>query len=807
MERYICIHGHFYQPPRENPWLEAIELQDSAYPYHDWNDRITAECYAPNSVARIVDSSNRIIKLINNYARISFNFGPTLLIWLEDHAPDVYAAILDADRDSQQRFSGHGSALAQVYNHVIMPLASSRDRKTQIRWGIGDFIKRFRRAPEGMWLAETAVDLETLELLAEEDIRFVILAPHQAARFRPVGERQWNVVNGEAIDPSRAYRQVLPSGRTIALFFYDGPIARAVAFEGVLSQGERFVDKLMGGFADGRDWPQLVHIATDGESYGHHHRFGDMALAYALEQIETKQLARLTNYGEFLEKYPPAFEVEIADRSSWSCAHGIDRWWSDCGCNSGAHPDWNQKWRTPLRNALDGLRDAVMPLWQQRAAEYFKNIWFARDSYIELILDRSAQSTKRFFDRHAARPLTGAEKIGALKLLELQRHLLLMYTSCGWFFDDITGIETVQVMQFSGRAVQLAEELFGDAYEERFVERLAEARSNLSEHGDGKDIYNKLIRPARVDWERVGAHYAVSSLFEAIPDPARVYCYLAERKQFQTFVAGKAKLAVGEVILRSEITGETIALSFGALHLGDHNVNGGVRPSLGEGIESYLARELAEPFLRADFAEVLRLMDRRFGESNYSLRSLFHDEQRKLIEQILHAALAETESSFRQIYDQRAPLLRFLHSLNIPQPSALRGPAELVINGDLRRQLEHEEIDTERVKQLLEAAAAESITLDSATLEYTYRMTLERLAAAFAQEPQLVRLDRLNRAAEALALLPFTVNLWKVQNHFYRTMQRFPGADRPTQDWDEGGRNEWIRCLREAGEKLAVRVF
>ena len=267
--------------------------------------------------------------------------------------------------------------------------------------------------------------------------------------------------------------KLLPSGRAIALFFYDGPIARAVAFEGVLSHGERFVDKLMGGFADGRDWPQLVHIATDGESYGHHHRFGDMALAYALDQIETKQLARLTNYGEFLEKHPPTHEVEIVEKTSWSCAHGIDRWWSDCGCNSGAHPGWNQQWRTPLRNALDSLRDAVTPLWQQQATNYFKNLWFARDAYIEVILDRSADFRERFLARHATRPLTADEKVTALKLLELQRQLLLMYTSCGWFFDDISGIETVQVIQFAGRAVQLAQELFGDSLEERFIERLA----------------------------------------------------------------------------------------------------------------------------------------------------------------------------------------------------------------------------------------------------------------------------------------------------------------------------------------------
>ncbi|MBM2805201.1 MAG: glycoside hydrolase family 57, partial [Deltaproteobacteria bacterium] len=328
MERYLCIHGHFYQPPRENPWLEVIELQDSAYPYHDWNERITDECYAPNAVARILDDENQIVKLVNNYAKISFNFGPTLLSWLEAKAPAVYQAILEADRQSQQKFSGHGSALAQVYNHVIMPLANRRDRVTQIRWGIRDFERRFERAAEGMWLAETAVDLETLELLADQGIRFTILAPHQAARFRMIGAQHWTEINGAAIDPSRAYRQTLPSGKTIALFFYDGPIARAVAFEGLLSHSEQFISKLLGGFAGERDWPQLMHIATDGESYGHHHRFGDMALAYTLEQIEAKRLARLTNYGEFLAKYPPTHEVDVVEKSSWSCAHGIDRWWS-----------------------------------------------------------------------------------------------------------------------------------------------------------------------------------------------------------------------------------------------------------------------------------------------------------------------------------------------------------------------------------------------------------------------------------------------------------------------------------------------
>jgi alpha-amylase/alpha-mannosidase (GH57 family) len=358
--RYICIHGHFYQPPRENPWLETVETQDSAAPYHDWNERVTAECYAPNGAARIVNSENRIIRILNNYGRISFNFGPTLLSWLEANAGRVYRAILDADANSQKRFGGHGSAMAQVYNHVILPLASTRDRITQIRWGIADFEQRFQRRPEGMWLPETAVDTESLELLAAEGIKFVVLAPHQCARVRSLGdgeavqltfenagdpeEQGWIETPDASVDSTRPYFVRLKDNRSIAVFFYDGPRSRAIAFEGLLNSGEAFVQRLLEGFSETSSRPQLVHVATDGESYGHHHRYGEMALAWALQRIEEEGYAKLTNYGQFLEKFPPEYEAEIAENTSWSCAHGVERWRSDCGCNGG-HAGWNQQWR------------------------------------------------------------------------------------------------------------------------------------------------------------------------------------------------------------------------------------------------------------------------------------------------------------------------------------------------------------------------------------------------------------------------------------------------------------------------------
>jgi alpha-amylase/alpha-mannosidase (GH57 family) len=806
MERYICIHGHFYQPPRENPWLEAIELQDSAYPYHDWNERIAAECYAPNSVSRILDAEGRIERLVNNYSKISFNFGPTLLSWLEAKMPDVYLAVLQADRESQDRFSGHGSALAQAYNHMIMPLANARDRRTQVLWGIADFEHRFGRKPEGIWLPETAVDIETLEILAETGIKFTILAPHQAGRMRRIGERAWQDVSGSRIDPTRAYEQRLPSGRKISLFFYDGPVSRAVAFEGLLSRGENLAHRMLGIFSDGRNEAQLAHIATDGESYGHHHRFGDMALAYALDHIESHHSAKPTNYGEFLERHPPAHEVEIIPKTSWSCFHGIDRWWSNCGCNSGGHPGWNQEWRRPLRNALDWLRDRSVVPFERAALRLLKSPWAARDDYVNAILDRSAANVDAFFAQHGARELSEQEKITALKLMEMQRHAMLMYTSCGWFFDELSGIETVQVIQYAGRAVQLAQELFGDSLEAKFIERLADAKSNLSEQGDGRRIYENFVKPARVDWERAGAHYAVSSLFEDYSDRTKIYCFDAEREDYQVFNAGLAKMAVGRVRLTSEITRESEALSFAVLHMGDHNVNGGVRKMGGEEDYSALKQEAVEPFMRADFAEVIRAVDRRFGDSHYTVSSLFRDEQRKVLDVILGSTLREAETLYRQIYEHRAPTMRFLTNLRIPLPKALGAAAEFVLNAYLRRALEEAEINPDLVRSVLETTSLEGAALDAATLEFAFRRNLERMAGRLAADPSEARLAQLQTAASVLPALPFSVDLWRVQNTYYALLQELFPKMREAEARGDAVAKAWVESFSALGRQLGIKV-
>ncbi|MBI1898817.1 MAG: DUF3536 domain-containing protein [Acidobacteria bacterium] len=806
--RYLCIHGHFYQPPRENPWLEAIELQDSAYPYHDWNERINAESYAPNGATRILDGDGRIVRIVNNYSRISFNFGPTVLSWAEQNAPGLQQMVVDADRQSRESFSGHGSALAQVYNHMIMPLANTRDKRTQARWGIADFRHRFGREPEGMWLPETAVDLETLDVLAEEGIRFTILSPYQAHLVRALSSAdEWVDVSGGRIDPTRPYRVRLPSGRAITVFFYDGPVARAVAFEGLLNNGEFFAQRLLGIFNDGRKWEQLAHIATDGESYGHHHRHGEMALAYALHHIATNGLAKITNYGEYLEQFPPAHEVEIIENSAWSCPHALGRWTLDCGCNSGGHPGWNQKWRAPLRRALDFLRDQVAPEYEAALGQFLRDPWAARDDYIHVMLDRSPENRAAFLARHAGREPAPEDAVRIWKLLELQRYAMLMYTSCGWFFDELSGIETVQVIQYAGRVVQLAGELFAKPIEEPFLEFLAHASSNLREHGDGAEIYRKFVKPTIVDLHKVGAHYAISSLFENYPDEAHVYCYKVERVDYRLSETGRLRMALGRALFTSEITQESDLLSFAVIHFGDHNLNAGVRSFQGQEDYEDLVREALGAFSRADVAEVIRVLDRGFGMNTYSLKSLFRDEQRKILGQLLNSTLEEAETAYRQLYEHQAPLMRFLGDLGTPLPKAFRTTAEYALNSHLKRELASDALDLARIHFLLQEAQTSNVDLDRTTLEFTFRKRLEALAHRFHEDP--TDPQRLAPLAQAISLLPaLRVNgsVWTVQNICYEILHSaYPEQRKKAAEGDREAA-DWVEQFEKIVESLSLKV-
>jgi alpha-amylase/alpha-mannosidase (GH57 family) len=764
---YICVHGHFYQPPRENPWLEAVELQDSAYPYHDWNERITAECYAPNGASRILVSDGRVGKIANNYQRISFNFGPTLLSWMKTASAETYQNILDGDKQSREHFGGHGTAIAQAYSHMILPLANSRDKRTQVTWGVRDFESHFGRPPEGMWLPETAVDLESLDILAQHGIRFTILSPGQAARVRKISARTWTDVSGARVDPTMVYRLRLPSKRTINIFFYDGPISHGVAFEGLLENGETLANRLLGAFSDGRAWPELVHIATDGETYGHHHHRGEMALTYALEHIESKELATLTCYGQYLAEHPPTHEVEILERTSWSCVHGIERWRSDCGCNSG-RAGWNQAWRAPLREAFDGLRDNLAGRFEETAGKLLKDPWAARDDYIGVLLDRSEQNVCAFLRAHSVRDLNKQESCDVLKLLEMERHAMLMYTSCGWFFDELSGIETVQVIQYAGRAIQLARDFWGDEVEAGFLDAISKAKSNLPEHGDGRQIYEKWIRPTTVTLDKVAAHYGISSLFKAHENPSRIYCYTVDAEDYRNLEAGRTRLAVARIKVLSEITWESACFILCALHLGDHNLSCGVR--LCEDRDAYdaMAGRIADVFTRGDISETVRAIDRELGPASYSTKSLFRDDQRMVLRHILDSTLDEAETAFHQIHEHHAALIHFLGDLGVPLPKPMAAIAEFALNGMLRRELEAVPVDVERVHSLMEQVRAAKVNLDATTLEYALRMALEPLLEQFAANPNNMEfLERIEALASLAHSLPFEVVLWRPQNIWF----------------------------------------
>ncbi len=806
-ERYLCVHGHFYQPPRENPWLEAIEVQDSAYPYHDWNERITAECYGPNGASRILDGEGRITRIVNNYSRISYNFGPTVLAWMAAAEPEAYRRVIEADRQSAARFGGHGSAMAQVYNHVIMPLASRRDKQTQIAWGIADFRHRFGRMPEGMWLAETAVDVETLELLAEAGITFTVLAPHQAGRVRRIGEDGWRDTPNATVDPTRTYVQRLPSGREISLFFYDGPISRAIAFEGLLARGESLAERLLGAFAGDTDHAQLVHIATDGETYGHHHPYGDMALAYALDYVESNNLARVTNYGEFLALFPPEYEAEIIENTSWSCIHGIERWRGDCGCNSGGRPGWHQGWRGPLRNALDTLRDAVELPYEEQIGAFVRDPWAARDDYIRVVLDRSEENVSQFIADHTLRDLTEPERIALWELLEMQRHALLMYTSCGWFFDELSGLETVQIMEYAGRVIQLAQRLFAGDHETAFLTHLVAAQSNIPEFGGGHDIYLQSVKPATVDTAKVAAHFAISSLFEHYTDETRIYSYRIHVENATQHEAGRSKLAVGRARFTSRITGETDDLTYAVFGLGDHNITCGVQPFDDDDGHQTFAETVTAAFNRVDFSEVIRLLDRRFGEQTYALKSLFRDEQRKILRIVLDSTLAENEAMYRQIYENRTPLMRFLSDLSAPLPAAFRTAAEFVLDTDLRRVFESDMPDPDRVRVLLEGTNPWGVQLDTTGLSYIITNTVGRLVTQLAAAPSdMDAVVALAQTVEAAQLLPFAVSFAGAQNTYYTVLntaylEQYAHARRG----DETAQ-AWVGQFLRLGERLNMDV-
>lgn len=795
MEKYICIHGHFYQPPRENAWLEVIEVQDSAHPYHDWNERITAECYAPNAASRILDNKGVIKNITNNYSKISFNFGATLLSWMESNDPETYEAILQADKESIERF-GHGSAVAQVYNHIILPLANARDKETQIIWGVRDFVHRFNRYPEGMWLAETAVDTESLELLAKHNIKFTILAPRQARSFRKIGETEWLSADKDGIDTRRPYRCNLPSGKSIVLFFYDGDISQGVAFNGLLNDGRKFAERLVS-ILSTDDEPQLAHIATDGETYGHHHKHGDMALAFCLDFIERDKVFKLTNYAHFLSLHKPTYEAMIHENSSWSCAHGVERWRADCGCNTGGKPSWNQQWRKPLRETLDWLRDELEVIYEKETRDFLRDPWLARDEYINVILKRNDESIRKFMKDHCTRQV---EQNTVLRLLEVQRNAMLMYTSCGWFFDEVSGIETTQIMQYACRAMQLVSQTSNLDLEGEFQRRLEDIPSNVPGLVNAANVYNKYVIPSKINLQRVGMHYAVSSLFEEDPDSFPVFNYTTANDIFVRKEAGEQKLVLGVTKVKSNVTRSEKKFAFAVIYMGKHNIIGNISLDMEEEKFASMQVRMVTAFEEGRLGDIIGYMQTYFGPEKYTIWQLFQDEKRKVFNYITQQSMEDLEDSLRRIYNRDYPLVMALHHNGIPIPNAYKTTFEYILNVDLIKSFQTDKINIRQVERIMSELMNWDLRVDDpGKLEkYAGDSIFKELKRIAAEGESSKRIERLNRLFPLLVRFNLRPNLYKSQNLYFEISRELLNND--------GRSPEWKKQFLTLGDNLGVKV-
>jgi len=723
MSTGLVIHGHFYQPPRENPWTDFVDREPSAHPFHDWNARILAECYRPNGWARIQDGYGRVERIVNNYAHMSYNFGPTLLSWLALHDPVTYARILKADRDSMAAHGGHGNAIAQAYNHTILPLSHPQDRRTQVRWGLADFRHRFGREPEAMWLPETACNDEVLNLLIEEGMTFALLSPYQALRVRPLGDPpgEWQEVPDGAIDPGIAYRWFHRdgSGRSLALFFYDGAIARAIAFEGGLASSQALIDRLsQGRGGEGR----LVQTATDGESYGHHTHFGELTLAHALTAEAGKRGFRLTNYGHYLEHHPPTMEVEIqpgpeGEGTAWSCAHGVGRWYRDCGCHTGGQEGWNQAWRTPLRDALNFLREEAARVFDEVGRSFFTDPWAVRDAYIEVVLDRE-HHRHGFLRTHSHHALTEEERVRALSLLEMQRHSLLMFTSCGWFFNDISGIETVQVMKYAERAMELMGEVGHTAPRNAFLEILGQARSNLPEMGSGADVYRRFVDPLRVSPQRIAAHMGISALVDAEMDEGRVAEYSYQRHDFRMEQRDRFSLATCRLLLTNRATAARHDFAVAAMHFGGVDFYSVLRPFPGRSRFHGAVNRVWEMFPAASMPALLRGLAKDFGPHEFGLEHVL-PEGREHIARVVFGNLVERfAEEYARLYEDNRHSLEMLQRAGLELPTELRAAAEFTLRRRFEAEIREQQLSRDptayqKALEIAEQAMQQHYNLDS----------------------------------------------------------------------------------------------
>lgn len=813
-EVFLTIHGHFYQPPRENPWLESIELQDSAAPFHDWNERINNECYNPNSVSKIVDSRNKILDVVNNYSSMSFNFGPTLLSWMEKYAPLAYERIIKADIESVHEHDGHGNAIAQVYNHMIMPLANEHDKQTQVIWGIKDFEARFGRKPEGIWLAETAVDDDTLRVLVENGIKYTVLSPYQALKVRKEGQNDWSDVSWGNIDPGRAYRYYIKSSpeKYIDLFFYDGAISKSVAFDEILKDGNKFVRRLKEGATDHRDYAQLVNIATDGESYGHHTKFGDMALAYVLRLRAKEEGFTVVNYAQYLEKSPSKMEVDIKQDSSWSCFHGVGRWKEDCGCSTGGHPGWNQKWRKPLREALDYLRDELVIIFEKEGKKYFPSPWDARNNYINVILDRSELTVEKFQKENFTKDLTDEEKVKAMELLEIQRQAMLMYTSCGWFFSEISGIETTQIMKYAARAMQLAQNFSKKDLEKRFLEILDQAKSNFTEFGTGKDIFEKFVKPSVVTTKQIASLWAISSLYQDFEEEEDVYCYKIKKHSYKSVQKGSSKLIIGHIEIQSNITLQKSNVMFALMQYSGGDFHCTIKEFSDESEYMNIQKELFRVFMLNPLTEIIRTLDEYFGKEYYTLKDIFIEERRKILQVMLKGKMKKFAQTYQEMYTEGKSSIYHMQNLGLSIPDEFKISAGYTLSKQFNDLITTSEgfIDHNLIQQAMDInfeTKKIDIEIDKKPTNTLFGHKVTQNILRLAQSLEIQQAEAILELFDNIEKLELNIDIAEAQNIYFNKIfhqlgEIIENLNKKPQSEDK----KFIIMLLEIGQKLNINT-
>lgn len=681
--------------------------------------------------------------------------------WLQKHEPDCYERIISADKKG-------GGAIAQAFSHAILPLANDEDIRLQIRWGLADFENRFGRRARGMWLPECAVNDRVLAIMAEEGVEFTILAPGQAAQIRSLeGTHDWVDVHQSWFDTSRPYRWAHPEGggRGINIVFYNGPLSHAVAFEMPSLNSQALVDRMLAA-SGGRTG--LVTLATDGETFGHHHRYGERLLAYALDVEAAIRGLAPTNLNKAIDELHPTHEVRVHE-SAWSCAHGVGRWREDCGCSTGGGPGWNQRWRSPLRSALNQLRNTITDIYNRRAIDVFNDPTAALDDYVHVFTENLDRA--EFIERHGK---DGACVITALTLLEMQRYAQAMFTSCGWFFNDVAGIETIQILRYAARAIDYIEELGEASPLEGFLAVLGEARSNTPQCGSGADVWRAHVEPARVNAAKSLEQVVLIQVLKG-HDSDEWGAFDIEISDRLREQRGPHVLSSGVATLTHKRTMRQWTYAYGALGLGGLEIVG-VLAQADSPTDHAALDHLRELFANnAPVSSIVRELA-KIALVEFDLSAAISGAREKLLESTAQALADSYLEAYEQLYESRRPMIEDLARHGYELPPALRAPAELALAGRFREAVIGAELSTnvesyEDAVRIARQARAAGFEVDSpTTTSVLQRLVDDSVQRAIEKRtPSSVRV-----ALDALALkdeLHAPVDIEHLQESIYRAIR------------------------------------